>query len=227
MSYSRPTLPELDLRIQQDFFSRFLPLAKTTRYNILTILTKTNAGLYHLVYGNLDFLSKQIFPDSPEGEYLRAHWSDRVPPLAPSFAVGPAVFSGNDGSPIPAGLLLQSNTGIFYSLQAAVSIDGETVTGYVKSLTAGSEGNLAEGSPLTIVSTLPPGVDSDVTVGTGGVSGGSNGESDEEYLSRVLNYIRTGQRYGKPGDWAAWRRMRPWRFQKVLRFLILGIQGLS
>jgi len=204
MSFSRPTLSELDSRILQDALSRFNALSNTPRYNLLKALCKTDAGLYHLVYGNLDFLSKQIFPDTAESEYLRAHWSDRVPPLPASFATGEAVFTGNDGSPIPAGLLLQSDAGINYSLQAAVSVNGANITGTVKALTAGAAGNLAAGSKLTIVSTLPAGVDSEVTVDADGISGGADSESDEEYLSRVLEYLRTGARYGKPGDWKAW-----------------------
>lgn len=204
MGYDRPTLTELNDRIYQDFSTRFNPLAKSTRYNLLQILSKVDAGKYHQLYGDLGFLSKQIFPDTAENEFLRAHWSDRVPPNYAVAAIGPAVFVGSNGAPIPEGLLLSSAGGQDYYLESQVVIAGGSGTGQIKALVAGAGANLEAGSTLTISSAVPSGISSEVTIGAGGITGGVDAETDEAYLSRVLLFIRNGNRYGRPGDFAAW-----------------------
>jgi hypothetical protein len=204
MGFDRPTLDELKERIYEDQATRFNPISKTPRYNLLKVLAYVDAGKFHQLNGDLEYLSKQIFPDTAEGKYLRAHWSDRVAPNYASVATGSVVFTGTDGVSVPTGLLLTSDAGQVYYVESQVTVASGTATATVKAQEAGSDANLSAGASLTISSTVPSGLSSSATVGTGGIAGGVDAESDSTYLTRVLNYIRTGNRYGKPGDFAAW-----------------------
>lgn len=204
MGYDRPTLTELDDRIFQDFATRFNPMVQSTRYNLLRILSKVDAGKYHQLYGDLSFVSRQIFPDTSEAEFLRAHWSDRVPPNYAVAAIGSVVFTGTNGATIPEGLLLGSAGGHEYYLESQVVIAGGTGTGQVKALEAGAASNLEDGAGLSISSAVPSGIAATATVSAGGIAGGVDPETDAAYLARVLLYIRNGSRYGRPGDFAAW-----------------------
>ena len=205
MAFDRPSLSDLQDRIENDYISRLNPLAKTTRYNLLSILGKTDSGIYHLLYGDLVYLGKQIFPDTATSENLRAHWSDRVPPLAAQRASGPGGFTGTAGRSIPAGILMESPAGQEYYLpeSAEVGEDG-SVEATIKASENGEDSNLEAGTELSIISTVPSGIDDTVIVGEDGIDGGDDEESDEEYLVRVLNYLRNSARYGKPGDFADW-----------------------
>lgn len=204
MALQRPSLSALEDRVYQDFSSRFSPLAKSPRYNLLKVLSLVDAGKYHQLYGDLEFLSRQIFPDTADGEYLRAHWSDRVSPNHAVIAIGNVVFTGTNGASIPAGLILSSSSGKTYYVETQVSIISGSAMATVKAQEAGENSNLDEGASLSISSAVPPGVNSAAVVGSGGIAGGVDAETDTAYLARVIANIRNGVRYGKPGDFAAW-----------------------
>lgn len=204
MGFSRPTLTELIDLIYNDYISRYQPVAPSVRYDLIRVLTSVDAGVYHHLYGDLVFLARQIFPDTAEGAYLRAHWSDRVPPLNGNRAIGTVEFSGPDGATLPAGLLLEAPNGQTWFTDAQVVIADGVAHAYAKASEFGSAGNCDPGTVLTIQSAIPSGVSSTATVLDPGIAGGVDGESDAEYLARVLLYLQTGARYGKPGDFAAW-----------------------
>ena len=205
MSFRRDSLAVLTDRVHANYTSLFRPLDRTLRHSLLRVFATVDAGIYHQLLGDLDFLSRQIFPDTAEGEFLRQHWSARVPPLHASGASGAVDMTGQPNRGIPAGLLFAAPSGERYYNEAASRLDsnGSAVVN-VKAQTTGAQANLTSGAELAIVSAIPPGVDSVATVRDGGISGGTDAETDEEYLARVLAWLRNPARYGKPGDFAAW-----------------------
>jgi uncharacterized phage protein gp47/JayE len=92
-----------------------------------------------------------------------------------------------------------------YYLENASRLDakGEAII-TVKAQNPGAQANLAPGEKLFIVSAIPPGLDSTAVVRSGGIIGGANAETDEEYLAWVLAALRNPSRYGKKGDFALW-----------------------
>jgi len=66
-----------------------------------------------------------------------------------------------------------------------------------------------------------------------GIVGGADAESDEEYLSRVLLWLRNPVRYGRTGHFAAWARdaspevSNAWEFKNFGVFGALLIQVIS
>jgi hypothetical protein len=226
MPFSREPLAVLLDRAYSNYMSLFRPLDKTPRYNLLRVFAASDAGMYHELLGDLGFLADQVFPDTATGEYLRLHWSDRVPPLYAIAAGGAIQIPGVPNAAVPAGLVYASASGLRYFTGSAYRIGGDgTAVAAVKAETSGSGANLAPGEELSLISSVPPGIDSAALVTGGGITGGADGESDEAYLARVLQALRNSTRYGKPGDFADWAADASPEVSKAWEFKNFGVFG--
>lgn len=106
---------------------------------------------------------------------------------------------------MPKGLVYTSAVGKrYYTSRSYIIGENGRCKVWVTAEESGTDSNLAAGNDLTVASALSAGFDSKVKVGGDGIGGGVNGETDEEYLSRVLTELRNTTRYGKKGDFAAW-----------------------
>jgi hypothetical protein len=226
MPFSREPLAVILDRAYNNYISLFKPLDKTPRYNLLRVFASSDAGMYHQLLGDLGFLADQIFPDTAAGEYLRLHWSDRVPPLYAAAAAGTIHIPGVPNAAVPAGLVYASHSGRRYYTESAYRIgtDG-TAAARVKAEASGAEQNLPPGEELSLVSSIPPGIDSAAAVGGEGITGGADAESDEAYLARVLQTLRNARRYGKPGDFADWAVDSSPEVSKAWEFKNFGVFG--
>ncbi len=205
MPLNRESFVNIRDRTWNSFVSKLSPIDKTPRYNILKFLSAVDAGIEHQLLGDIDFYAEQIFPDTASGEYLRAHWSDRVKPLTASYASGYALQTGVSGCAIPIGIVFTSIAGKRYYTKMAYTIgDSGSYLIQLFAEEAGSESNLLAGDKLTISSAIPSGADATILVDENGIGGGVDFETDEEYLERVLAYLRNTTRNGKKGDFAAW-----------------------
>ena len=226
MAFERETLHSILDRTYSNYMSLFKPLDKTPRYNLLKVLAYTEGGNVHQLLGDLDFLSMQIFPDTATGEYLRAHWSDRVPPLYASVATGKVIQTGVMGASVPKGLVYTSAAGKRYYTSRSYTVGNDgTVEVWVTAEKSGEDSNLNAGSEVTVASALSAGLDSTAKVASDGIAGGVNGETDEEYLSRVMTALRSTTRYGKPGDFAAWAVDSTSEVTKAVEIPSFGIFG--
>jgi hypothetical protein len=127
---------------------------------------------------------------------------------------------------IPSGLVFQAASGERYYLEKSYRLDanGQAII-TVKAENPGTQGNLAAGEKLTILSAIPAGIDSEAVVGGSGISGGSDAETDEEYLARVLATLRNPSRYGREGDFALWARDASSEVSAAWDFRHFGIFG--
>ena len=226
MSFKRDSLAVLLDRIYANYTSLFRPLDKTPRQNLLKVFAAVDAGIYHQLLGDMDFLAKQIFPDTAEGEYLREHWSDKVTPLYAITAFGEVTMTGIANRPIPTDVVFEAASGERYYLNTAYRLDasGQAIV-TVKAENPGQQGNLAPGEKLSIISALPAGIDSQVVVSGGGIIGGTDAETDEEYLARVLTALRNPSRYGKTGDFALWAKDASSEVSAAWEFKNFGVFG--
>jgi uncharacterized phage protein gp47/JayE len=225
MALKRDSFQVLRDRTYANYLSLFKPLDRTPRHSLVSVMANVDAGLAHMLQGDLVFLSKQLFPDTAEGEYLRAHWSYKVPPLYAIAPIGKVEVSGIARTPVPAGIVFKSTLGKRYFTEKAYKIsDNGKVLVDVKAETAGFESNLSAGSPLAIVSAISSGIDSSAVTDTG-ILGGVDAESDEEYLTRVIAALRNSVRYGKPGDYAAWAIDSSLEVSNAWEFKNFGIFG--
>jgi len=226
MALTRESLPVLFDRMYSNYMSRLKPLDKTARHNLIRVMAEVEAGMYHQLLGDLSFLSDQMFPDTATGDYLRMHWSDRVPPLYAVSAVGTAEVKGVQGTAVPAGLVYVSQSGKRYFTDRAYKIGSDSkALIYLNAEEAGSESNLKAGEKLKLSSALPQGLSSEAVTVDGGIKGGVDAESDEDYLSRVLIALRNTARYGKTGDFAAWAVDSSADVSKAFEFKNFGVFG--
>ena len=109
MALHRDSLATLLDRAYNNYMSRLQPMERTPRYNLIKVLASIHAGAQHQQLGDLWFLCDQLFPDTATGEFLRGHWSDRVPALYASAAVGntttlpaaPCLYPSPPAAPAP------------------------------------------------------------------------------------------------------------------------------
>lgn len=203
MPFERPTLPDLIAQAQADTEARLPGSDARTRRSNLNVLARVLAGTVHGLYGYLDFLARQVFPDTADAEHLdrwSAIWG--VPRKAPSFAVGTLNFTGQNGLVIPAGSVLAAGE-IEYETDADVTFAGTLATGAVTAITPGTAANQAAGLSLQFVSPVA-GVSASATVASGGLAGGANAESDTALRARLIDRIRRPPQGGATHDYAAW-----------------------
>lgn len=123
MAFQRPTLIELVDRIQSDLSTRLTLVGAVLRRSVVHVLARVLAAAAHLLHGHLEFLSKQLFPDTSEVEYLERHAGlyglTRVPA---TFAAGTLVVWGTNTTVIPIATVLQRSDGAQYDTDAEVTI---------------------------------------------------------------------------------------------------------
>jgi len=205
MGFSRPTLTELIDRVVSDMSSRVLGVdGAVLRRSLLGVIARAEAGAVHLLYGYLDWIAKQAFPDTADTEYLD-RWSVvwGVSRKAATFATGNVTFTGTNGSSIPAGTILQRQDGQQYATSASATISGGSATVAVEAVLAGLSQNLVAASSVFLVSPIS-GVQSTVTVAAGGLTNGTDAESDERLRDRLLRRIQQPPQGGAATDYEQW-----------------------
>src|SRR4051812_43069731 len=146
MAFARPTLTEIAARIQQDLTTRLTLTGTALRRSVVNVLSSVLAAAAHLLHGHLDYLAKQLFPDTSEVEFLeRQATLYGLSRIAATFATGTATVTGTNGTVVPAGTVLQRADGTQYSVNADVTIASGTGTLALTALVAGVGGNANAG----------------------------------------------------------------------------------
>lgn len=206
MPFARPTIPELRTRIEADFVSQLELEAPLLRRALVKIMATVWAGAVYLLYGAIEFVLGQIFPDRSEGYYLRRQAA--VYGFAPNeagFAQGPVAFTGTDGAGVGVGVVLVRLGGSRYETIESGIIAGGEVTLNVRAQAAGLDGNADDAQALTLESP-PPNVDGTATV-SGGLVGGADEEEQPLFRDRFLARLREPPQGGSESDYIAWARM--------------------
>jgi len=209
MPFNRPSLQELIARNEADVDTRFPGGDARLRNSALNVLARVNAGSAHGLYGFLEWLSRQILPDTADAEILARHaaWWNVVRRPA-SFAKGQVTITGSNGAIIPAGTLLRRADGVEYATDAEVIIAGGAVQAMVTATAAGAAGNAAEGVKLNFLSPVA-GVNSQAAVAAGGLTGGFDDEDDESLRARLVERIRKPPQGGNEDDYVRWAKEVP------------------
>lgn len=208
MAFERPTLEELVQRITTDLETRLGIVGARLRNSFTTLFGKVIAGAAHLLHGHLDYISKQIFPQSADSENLAriaSIWD--ITKEAATFAEGQVTFTGIDGTVIDEETELTSADGIIFKTTEEATIDGGEAVVAVRSTAAGLIGNSESGTVLTVVSPVT-GLNGEATV-TSALSGGEDEESDESLLARLLDRIQTPPMGGAKTDYEKWAKEVP------------------
>lgn len=204
MPFSRPTLPQLIDRAAADIETRLPGTDARLRRSNLGVLSRVHAGAVHGLYGYLDWLARQIMPDSAEMEHMErwaAIWGVSRKPGSPSR--GPVTFAGSNGSVVPLGTLLQRSDGAEYATDEDVSVAGGSATVTVTAVEPGLGGNTEAYSSLTLVSPVS-GVQGTATVSAAGLTGGADTEDDASLRERLLDRIQEPPHGGARFDYRKW-----------------------
>jgi uncharacterized phage protein gp47/JayE len=205
MPFARPSLTEIIDRVIADISNRITGVdSAVLRRSLLGILGRAEAGTAHLLYGYIDWVAKQVIPDTAESEFLErwsAIWDIQRKPA--EFAAGSATFTGSVGSIIPDGTIVQRQDGAQYTVLADVTFVTGTATVSVQALVAGEDANQDAGARLTLLSPIA-GVQAAGTVAAGGIVNGTDVESDDRLRERLLQRIQNPPQGGSAADYVTW-----------------------
>ncbi len=205
MAWNRPSLDTLIKRNQADIEASLPGTDAKVRRKNLNVIAKIISAVAHGLYGNLEYLAKQILPDTAESKYLNRHGSLwlTVPRKAASYAVGQVVFTGTNGTLIAAGTIIVRADGAEYSTDADVTIALSQAIANVTALIAGQSGNAVVGTILNMASPIA-GVNGNATVHTTALTGGADQELDQDLSNRVVKRIQNPPHGGAYHDYEAW-----------------------
>lgn len=202
MSFTILDQDTITTNILRDISNR-LPEADTGTDSDYGVRAAADGSAIEGLYEHQDWIVKQIFPDTADSDILALHARVRgLSKKAATPASGTVQLNGVPDSPGAAGLLVVAINGTRYQTTAAATIGADgTATVAAVALTAGSAGNVAAGTALTVSS--PP---SDFTSVASIVSmvGGTDEETDEELLARLLDLIRNPPAGGNQYDFRRW-----------------------
>lgn len=205
MPFLRPSLTEIIDRVIADISSRITGVdSAALRRSLIGILGRAEAGAAHLLYGYIDWVSRQVIIDTAEDEYLErwaAIWSIRRHQA--TFATGSVTFTGTNGSTIPDGTIVQRQDGVQYVTQGAQIIASGTAIATVQALDSGSFSNIDPGMSVFLLQPIA-GVQSAATVAAGGISGGTDTERNDLLRMRLLERIRNPPQGGAETDYIQW-----------------------
>jgi uncharacterized phage protein gp47/JayE len=205
MPWVTPTLESLRT-LNRDNVQSQLRSGPMVPNSVMRVMSDANAGLGYLTLLYIDWLSKQLLPDTAETQWLDRHaaiWLPNGGRKAATFANGVINFTGSTGTAVPQGTLLTANigssTGTFQTTNAINIGTGATPANFV-ALTSGQT-NLVTGSALSLQTGIP-GVDGSATIAS--ISDGIDGESDDDLRARVLFRIQNPPMGGDAADFVAW-----------------------
>jgi uncharacterized phage protein gp47/JayE len=208
MPFNRPTLSDLIARNRGDIETRLPGADSALRHSVLDVLARMHGGAVSGVYGYLDFLARQIFPDTADGEFLARHastWGIRR--KAAVAATATATATGVNGTGIAVDTQALRIDGQAYKVTAPAVIAGGSAALALEAIDAGPNADLTIGTVLTLSSAVL-GVNAAITVTAAGTRGALE-EDDASLLARLLDRIRTPPRGGSSNDYRAWALAQP------------------
>lgn len=199
MPFETPTLPTLISRTAADLASDAL------RQSDAQVLSRTISGAAYGLYGYLNWIAKQILPDTADAVTLERQALLRLetPRIPAKSATGSASFLASAGSVLDANLVVQASDGRQYRVVDAVTPVSGMNTAKLEAVDGGILGNAAAGLTLKLVQPVT-GIDETFTVLAPGITGGSNQESVESLRSRVIRSYQVIPHGGDADDYVTW-----------------------
>lgn len=204
MPYSRPSLTQLIARARDDFEARMPGVDSRLRRSVADALATIHAGAMSGLYGLVDWVWRQILPDTAEREQLD-RWAliFGVTRKAVIPASGSVTLAGVSGSVVPAGSLLVRSDGTEYATTLVATLVLGAATVPVVATAGGEGGNAPVGQRLTFTAPIA-GVNAVAIVAAGGLINGAGEEDDEAMRARLLTRIRQPPHGGNETDYVSW-----------------------
>jgi uncharacterized phage protein gp47/JayE len=199
MPFETPNLPTLVSRTAADLASDAL------RKSDAQVLARALSGAAFGLYGYIDWVAKQILPDTADESTLERQALLRLetPRIPATAATGSASFQAAAGAVLDANQILQASDGRQYRVAAAVTTTAGSNVATLDAVQGGTLGNADAGLLLTLVQPVV-GVAETFTVLAPGVTGGTNRESLESLRSRVIRSYKVIPHGGDADDYVTW-----------------------
>lgn len=228
MPFARPSLPDLIDRIAADIETQLPGVDARLRRSNLNVLARAEAGVAHSLYGYLDWLARQLMPDTAEVDYLE-RWSIiwGVTRLAATYATGAIAVTGVNGTVIPNGTFWTRSDAQRYASTADATISGGAATIPVIAETAGAAANTDANTTLTVSSPIA-GLNASATVEADGLADGLDQEDDDALRARLVARIQQPPMGGAAYDYEAWAKQvagvtRVWVYPLYLGLGTVGV----
>jgi uncharacterized phage protein gp47/JayE len=205
MAFLRPTLDTLRRDARAAFDARLPGADAGLRFSVLSILADVQAAQTHLTFGHLDWIARQVIPDTAEGDFLD-RWCGLVglSRRVATQAAGNVTLSGTPAIVVASGTRITRADGTAYLTTVEATIGGGgSIAVAVEAEAGGEGGNATAGTALTL-SEAVVGVSGVVVVASGGLSGGAGAEDDESLRARLRARLSTPPQGGAATDYIAW-----------------------
>lgn len=192
--------------------------ATQLRQSNLRVLPKVFAFAVHGLYAYVDWVVRQLFPDTAEKSFLERQASIQgIYRREATAATGTLTVTRTAGATIPVGTVFVAADGeTRYATTEEPEVDESTVP--VQCMTTGTGGNREAGETFTLVSPLT-GVATEATGSE--MAGGTEAETDDSLRERLIYRLQNPPRGGTATDYVAWAMevpgvTRAWCFPKEL-----------
>lgn len=205
MAFNRPSLTTIIDRIKGDLKSG-LSLTTILRRSFLDIMAKAYGAAVHTLFGFLDNIFKQFFPDTATGSFL-LRWATiyGIARLDATFTELVIDVVGTTGGTLPIDQVFQRADGVLYKVKAEIIVPATTtVQATIVAVDAGANPNLDDGSTVTLVSAIA-GIESAALVDSTAIEGDDQ-ETEEALRVRLLERIKQPPSGGKVTDYIAFAK---------------------
>lgn len=215
MPYQSPTLSQLITQGEKQFLRQF-PHSK--RNTVLSVINRIMAGLSTGEHKHLDWLARQIIPTTADEDYLLEYCAYKgIFRKAASAATGIITLDVVTDTEIESGTTWADNaTGLIFAATQTTKVTAGRVEIAVECETKGVDGNLAEGTSLTLTHAIL-GVKPTALVKK--LSGGADIETLSSLLSRLIYRVQYPPAGGADHDYVRWAKevagvTRAWCFPR-------------
>ena len=205
--FATPTIQEIEQRVFSDINNALPGQNASIRYTPLNAIAQALVGAAYELYGHQEFIARQTNVLDCEDENLDK-WGETFGVIRkiPTYATGTVTFTGLAASPIPAGTVVQSASGMQFATTTSYVIGAGSVVANIKALDVGIDYNYEAGTPLSLVSSLS-GINTAVTVIS--TYGGTSAETDDQYRARIKHRIQNPPMGGSQADYVSWALSQP------------------
>lgn len=203
MSFSRPSLDQLIDRVKSDIKST-VGIVNILRRSFFSAISRAMGGLAHLLYGYLDYISLQVFPDTADAENLE-NWCRiwKIERKESTYANFNILVTGAPGATVIPGTIYQRSDGLRYTVDSEILIGaGGSSVGALTAVMPGSTYNNLAGDIISLLSPVAN-IDSDAVVDSIVIEA-EDTESDELLRSRLLTRLRLPPLGGSANDYIQW-----------------------
>lgn len=205
MPWTRPTLNEIIVRIENDITSRMTGNAPLLRRALLKILARVWSAVFHILYGLISNEARNILVTTAEGVMLDLHGAERgMTRIAATPASGTVVITGDNGTSVPIETVFVSDAGLEYRTTESGVVSGGTLTLDIECKTFGEQGNLPDGAALTIQVPIS-GINEAAETGDE-LDNGVDRETDEDFRARILERMQNPPAGGSRADYIRWAK---------------------